>query len=69
MSQEPPPSDAEPHDEDEVMDPEDPYAFEKCLVGQDLLEEMQLEMVVELKADFEALEEGGGRNSGPRTYL
>jgi hypothetical protein len=61
MSQEPP-SDAEPHDEDEVMDPEDLYAFEEFL-------EMQLEMLAELKADFEALEEGGRRNSGPRRYL
>jgi hypothetical protein len=30
---------------------------------------MQLEMLAELKADFEALEEGGRRNSGPRRYL
>jgi hypothetical protein len=53
MSQEPS-SDVESHDEDEVMDPEDLYTFKEFLAGQDLLEEMQLEMVAELKVDFEA---------------
>jgi hypothetical protein len=68
MSQQPP-NDAEPHDEDDSMDPEDLYPFDEFLAEQDALEEMQLEMLAELKADFEVLEEGRRRNSGPRRYL
>jgi hypothetical protein len=68
MSQQPP-NDAEPHDEDDSMDPEDLYPFDEFLAEQDALEEMQLEMLAELKADFEVLEEGRRRNGGPRRYL
>jgi hypothetical protein len=58
MSQEPS-SDAEPHDEDEVMDPEDLYTFEEFLTGKDLLEEMQLEVVAELKPALKRLKKEG----------
>jgi hypothetical protein len=64
-----PPSDAEPHDEDGSMDPEDLYTFEEFEAEQEVLEDLQDAMFAELKNDIEALDEGRRRNSGPRRYV
>jgi hypothetical protein len=68
MSQQPP-SDTEPHDEEGGIDPEDLYTLEEFEAEQDVLEDLQDEMVAELKNDIEALEEGRRRISGPRRYV
>jgi hypothetical protein len=64
-----PPSDAEPHVENEGMDPEDLYTIEEFEVEQEILEELQDAMFAELKDDLEALEEGRRRNTGPKRYV
>jgi hypothetical protein len=64
-----PSSDAEPHDEDGSIDPKDLYTFDEFEAEQEVLEDLQDGMVAELKNDFEALEEGRRRNSGPRRYV
>ena len=64
-----PPSDAEPQDEDGSIYPEELYTFEEFEAEQEVLEDLQDEMVAELKNDIEALEEGRRRSSGPRRYV
>jgi len=63
------PSDAEPHVENEGMDPEDLYTIEEFEVEQEILEELQDAIFAELKDDLEALEEGRRRNTGPKRYV
>ena len=64
-----PPSDAEPQDEDGSIYPEELYTFEEFEAEQEVLEDLQDEMVAELKNDIEALEEGRRHSSGPRRYV
>jgi hypothetical protein len=64
-----PPSDAEGLDKDGSMDPEDLYTIQEFEAEQELLEDLQDEMIAELRDDFEVLEEGNRRNTGPRTYV
>lgn len=64
-----PPHDAEPHDEDGSMDPEDLYTPDEFEAEQEVLEDLQDRMIAELRDDIEALEEGSRRKSGPRRYV
>ncbi|XP_002440317.2 uncharacterized protein LOC8064730 [Sorghum bicolor] len=64
-----PPSDAEPHDEDGSIDPEDLYTLDEFEAEQEILEDLEDGMLEELKSGLQALEEGSRRNSGPRRYI
>jgi hypothetical protein len=64
-----PPHDAEPHDEDGSIDPEDLYTLDEFKAEKEVLEDLQDGMFAELRDDIEALEEGSRRNSGPRRYV
>jgi hypothetical protein len=64
-----PPHDANPGDEDGSIDPEDLYTVDEFLVEQDFLEDMQEQVVAELRDEIEVLEEGSRRHSGPRRYV
>jgi hypothetical protein len=61
--------DANPRDEDGSIDPEDLYTVNEFLAEQDLLEDLQDQVVAELRDEIEVLEEGRRRNSGPRRYV
>jgi hypothetical protein len=53
-----PPEDANPQDEDSSIDPEDLYPEDEFDVEQEYLEELQDQLMAELRHDFEMLEEG-----------
>jgi hypothetical protein len=59
-----PPEDVDPQDEDNSIDLEDEFDVE-----QEYLEELQDQVMAELRDDIEMLEEGSRQNSGPRRYL
>lgn len=63
-----PPSDAQPHDEDGSVDPEDLYTADEFLAEQEVLEDLEVEIAAELRDDIKRVE-GRRRNRGPRRYL
>jgi hypothetical protein len=59
-----PPEDHDPQDEDSSIDPEDEFDVE-----QELLEELQDQVMTELRHDIEMLEEGSRRNSSLLVFV
>jgi hypothetical protein len=59
-----PPEDPDPQDEDSSIDPEDEFDVE-----QELLEELQDQVMTELRHDIEMLEEGSRRNSSLLVFV
>jgi hypothetical protein len=64
-----PEHDADPHDDDISIDPEDLYTLDEFMAEQDFLEDLQDEVLVELRDEIEVLDEGSRRNSGPRRFV